>query len=103
MSIYVGQQLQALVGDWDNDPTSFTYQWQDSADYDPDNPGAATWDDITGETRSDVIIALGEVGKYLRVQVVGTNAAGSSSVQNSGAVGPVLTITVLTGVWGIRG
>lgn len=99
MSVFVGSQLQAQVGSWNNNPTSFTYEWQDSPD------GLSGWADTvdlsgTGAA-SDFIVPTAELGKFLSCLVTGTNVAGNSVQQRSTVVGPVIGPT-LSGFWGIR-
>lgn len=86
MIILVGQQVQAsppYFGLWTGDPTAFTFQWQDSLD------GVSLHGDISGETRSDYIATSGEIGRYLRVEVIGSNAGGDSDPAYSDWFGPV--------------
>ena len=76
-----GTQLQAGFGRWDGIPTSYTYQWQNSADN-------VTFADIVGETKSTYVIAS-QTGKYLRCNVTATNPGGSTTVATA-SVGPVV-------------
>ncbi len=77
-----GNVLTTTDGEWTNDPTSFTYQWQSSAD-------GVVWDDVLGETDPDYVLVDSDVGLFFRSGVVATNADGPSSVAYSEAVGPV--------------
>ncbi len=83
MSVVVGEQIQAGTGTWQGVPTSFAYQWQSSAD------GSTGWANVTGENRSDYIVLEADAGLWFRVEIVATNAGGSSSAVFSEAVGPV--------------
>lgn len=88
MTIVIGNQVQAGEGSWTGSPTSYTYQWQQSAN------GSTSWTNISGETRSDYIIVIAQSGKYLRCAVTATNAAGSGSVAYSTPIGPVIGPTI---------
>ena len=76
-SLAQGATLAAVVGTWTNDPTSYTYQWQHDAD------GNGTYANISSATNSILIIAAGQAGDSIRVQVTAVNSAGSSSAANS--------------------
>lgn len=76
-----GQTLTVLEGMWSNDPTSFTYQWQE------DDSG---WGDISGATGKTFVPAAGQVGKPLRVVVTAINGAGSTPA-TSGATADTLS------------
>lgn len=89
MSVVVGEQIQAsppYFGLWTGNPTAFSFQWQDSLN------GTTLNGDVSGETRSDYIVASGEEGRWLRVAVTASNAAGSSEVAYSAWYGPVGTV-----------
>lgn len=75
-----GEVLSCSTGTWDNDPTSYAYQWQrdDGGGYDP-IPDA---DASTYELVSD------DVGCTVRCRVTATNDAGSTSA-NSNATAEV--------------
>jgi hypothetical protein len=70
--------LTAIEGAWNNDPTSFTYQWQ------KDNAGDDSYADITDETSKTYTIATADVGDSIRVQVTAINGAGSTEVASVG-------------------
>lgn len=72
--------LTALEGAWSNDPTSFTYQWQE------DDSG---WANITGATGKTYTVATAVVGNPLRVIVTAINGAGSTPA-TSGATADVI-------------
>ena len=74
-----GEETYASPGSWTNNPTSYSYQWEDcntSGTACADNP-AATDSNTYTPTASDV-------GHTLRVVVVATNAGGNSSPATSG-------------------
>jgi hypothetical protein len=83
VSVLVGEQVQVGVGVWQNAPTSYAYQWQRC-----DGAGG-NCSDVTGETRSDYVARLADVGYTLRCVVTATNAGGDSSGVATAAVGPV--------------
>ncbi len=86
MTLRVGDQIQTsppFFGEWNPAPTGYTFQWQDSTN------GTTLNGNLSGETRSDYIVADDETGMWIRVQVTAFNAVGSSDPAVSGWVGPV--------------
>lgn len=73
----VGEVLTANVGIWTNAPT-YTYQWQ------ADTTGNGTYVSIGGATAATYTLAVGQQGDSVRVQVTGTNAAGSATASSVG-------------------
>ncbi|WP_422366412.1 hypothetical protein [Pelagibius sp.] len=73
-----GQVLTAIEGLWNNDPTSFSYQWQ------ADALGNGTYADIGGATAKTYTLATDQVGDSVRVIVTATNAAGSTPANSAG-------------------
>lgn len=73
-----GSTLSCSTGSWDNEPTSYSYQW-----YYADGDVA-----IIGATSSSYLVQAGDVGEEIYCVVTATNAGGSSS-QDSNTVGPV--------------
>lgn len=69
----VGEMLFAVtdVSDWTGDPTSFGYQWQ--RDFSP----------IPGEVASSYMTSIADQFTTITCAVVATNAAGSSTPENS--------------------
>ena len=66
-----GTTLSATTGTWSSNGT-FTYQWQNMAS------GGTTWANITSSaTSSTYLLAIGDAGKYVRVQVTNTNSSGA--------------------------
>lgn len=70
----VGVELTAYNGIWDDEPTTFAYQWK--AD------GVA----INGATSKTYTPVVGDIGNTLTVTVTGTNNAGSASATSAGAI-----------------
>lgn len=94
-----GGQLQCSMNttqDWQNSPTKYIYQWQQSDD------GVSNWSNVIGKTNSDLLPMNSLLGKFLRCDVIGSNAIGSGEAQ-SDVVGPVIaggvTTGSLTGYW----
>ena len=56
------ETLTATNGTWLNSPGSYTYQWEQSSD-------GTLWDPISSATSSTYVLASGQVGKLVRVQV----------------------------------
>lgn len=83
MTVAVGEQIQAGTGTWTGTPTSYAYQWQDSVD------GVTVNDTLSGATRSDYIVGVADIGRFLRVVVTASNAGGSSDVAYSDWAGPI--------------
>lgn len=73
----VGQQFQAVKGTWDNNPTSYSYQWQKST------TGTGSWVNVSGASGSNFVRTLNESGYYLSVNVTATNLAGSTTVRST--------------------
>lgn len=80
-SLAQGATLTALEGVWSLDPTSYSYQWQ------ADSSGNGSFSNISMATGRTYVIAAGQSGDAIRVQVTATNAAGSSSAADSLPVG----------------
>jgi hypothetical protein len=69
----VGETLTADKGEWSNNPTTFTYQWQRC-----DNDGTSCGD-ISGATAKTYKLADADLGNTIRVQVKATNPDGSAT------------------------
>ena len=78
-----GEVLSATAGGWDGEPTGYAYQWQRC-----DGSGG-NCADISAATSSSYMLTSGEVGSTVRVSVVASNAAGSSSPALSAQTGVV--------------
>jgi predicted secreted protein len=70
----VGEVLTAYEGVWANEPTSFTYAWE--------NAGVP----IVGATSSTYTVVAGDAGDSITVVVTGTNSAGSASAESAAVV-----------------
>src|SRR5205807_4733924 len=74
----IGQTLSASTGVWTNSPSSFAYQWSDSAT----GP-------IGGATASAYVPTSANLGHTLTVSIVATNAVGASAPATSRATSAV--------------
>jgi hypothetical protein len=75
-TVKVYNTLTTSSGTWLNTP-SITYQWQRSAD-------GVLWNNIASATSSTYVIAVGDVGFYIRSQVFGSKAiSGTTYVYTS--------------------
>jgi hypothetical protein len=72
-SIAAGTTLTAGPGTWSGSPTAYAYQWLRCPGATP--TGCAS---ISGATRTTMVAASADRGKYLRVQIRATNSAGST-------------------------
>ena len=72
-----GDTLSASTGTWSNNPTSYTYQWEDC-----DTTGE-TCTAIGGATSPTRELTAGDVGHTLRVLVSATNAGGSANASST--------------------
>jgi outer membrane protein assembly factor BamB len=82
-SAVVGMQLTADPGQWDGNPTSFTYQWF-SCDINFDD-----CPNISGATEQTYVVQAAEVGRLIGVEVVASNQNGPSFPADSDVIGPV--------------
>ena len=64
---FEGEPVNIYDGEWDNNPTSFTYQW-----YRDTTP-------ISGETLNEYILAAADADKYISCEVTAINAGGSAT------------------------
>jgi hypothetical protein len=69
-SATVGRVLTSGIGSWINDPGTFDLQWQ--------RGDGATWTDIPGATYASYAVSAADAGQRLRIQVVASNADGST-------------------------
>lgn len=74
----VGQTLSTANGTWTSNPTSYTYQWQISAN-------GSSWSNIGSATNSSYTVQGADLDQYLRVVVAASNAGGSGSASSAAA------------------
>ncbi len=79
-----GELLTADPGTWAGMPTSFRYQWYSC------DPDGLNCPDIAGATEQTYIVGAAQVGRFIGVDVIATNASGDSEPASSDAFGPVL-------------
>lgn len=70
----VGSTLNCTMGNWNNEPSSYSYQWKQ------DNTTNV------GTNSNNYVIAAGDAGRSLTCVVTATNAAGSATAPPSNAV-----------------
>jgi streptogramin lyase len=78
----VGALLEASVGSWSHEPTSYSYQWQVC------DPSGVQCEDIPGATGSTLTVGATEVGRTVRVAVSAANLGGTT-VATSAPIGPI--------------
>jgi hypothetical protein len=78
-----GKTLSVSNGLWSNNPTAFTYLWQDC------DSSQITCSTIAGATSSTYTLQSSDVGKNVSVTVTASNSGGRTSVTTA-SVGPVL-------------
>jgi hypothetical protein len=69
----VGQTLTSSTGTWSGTPTSYAYQWKRA------DTSSGSYTDISGANTSTYVLTSDDVSKFIKVGVIATNAAGSSS------------------------
>mgnify|MGYP001176819520 CR=1 FL=1 len=72
-----GQTLIGTLGTWSGQDNVYDYRWQRSAD------DGATWTDIAGATRPTYDLAVGDVGKRVRLLVTATNPDGTLAASST--------------------
>ena len=82
--LFAGEQLIAFPGRWTNYPTSFRYQWFSC------DPAGMSCPDIPGATQERYVLRDADVGRFIGIEVVTTNAAGDSRAGAIGCVRPGL-------------
>ena len=113
-----GQTLSVTQGRWSNNPTSYSYQWQDctttagtdtgvavqpgGASNVMTPPTTASCSNISGATSSSYTIQASDVGHALAVNVTATNAHGSSSTVTTGSCNTGLMTTTWTRSTGLN-
>ena len=79
-----GELLSADPGQWSNQPTGYTYQWFSC------DPVTFDCPDIPGATDPDYFVDTSDVGRYIGVEVIATNAGGDSDPADSDLTDPIL-------------
>jgi hypothetical protein len=81
----VGQSLTATTGTWTGTaPITYEYTWQSSPS------GTGSWAIISGATAATYTAVIGDLGRYIRSRVRGTNVAGVSGWANSNVSAAVI-------------
>jgi hypothetical protein len=83
-----GKTLTEVHGSWTNEPTSFTYQWQQC------NSLGGGCLPISGATAQTYVPGKGDVGQTLRVQETASNAGGEGGPVASTATAVVISAPV---------
>jgi hypothetical protein len=78
-----GNTLTVSNGAWNNNPTAFTYAWQDCG------TSGATCSAIASATSTTYTLQGSDVGKYVSVTITASNSGGRTAVTTA-SVGPVL-------------
>ncbi len=76
-SAQTGQKLSASTGSWSESPSAYAYQWQRC------NSAGASCSSISGATAQTYTVGSPDVGSTLRVSVIASNSAGSSTPVSS--------------------
>jgi len=79
-----GQTLSTSTGAWSNNPTGYSYAWEDC------NSSGASCSAISGATASSYALASGDVGHTVRSVVTASNDGGSGSATS--AASAVVTV-----------
>ena len=74
-----GETLTASPGTWSGAPTSYAYQWKRAS------TSGGTYTNISSATNSTYVLTDSDIGKFIKVSVVATNANGSSTAELSAA------------------
>ncbi len=72
-----GDTLTATNGTWENNPTKYTYQWQDC------NASGGSCTNITGATANTHKLTATDTGDTLRVVVTATNEGGATAATSA--------------------
>ncbi len=93
-----GELLTADPGTWTGSPTSYAYAWYSCS------AGFADCDYIAGATQQTLLADAADVGRYIGVDVIATNAEGNSDPVAALPRGPILVgypeVTTLPAVAG---
>ncbi|MGO9903371.1 MAG: cellulase family glycosylhydrolase [Solirubrobacteraceae bacterium] len=86
-----GQTLTATTGQWNNEPSSYGYQWQDC-------PASGSCTNIPGATSSSYTVQSSDIGDKLDVVVTATNSYGSAPATSTEAAAVGSEGTQLNGI-----
>jgi hypothetical protein len=75
-TVKVGSTQTATTGTWSNTPTSYSYQWQKSAD-------GISWINISGETAATYVPTFDIANLQIRIVVSGINAVDTATVTSA--------------------
>lgn len=81
-----GETLSASTGAWSGSPSSYTYQWKRA------NAVGDAYSNINSATSNQYLLTDSDIGKYIKVSVVATNAVGASSAVLSAATSVVVDL-----------
>jgi hypothetical protein len=76
-AVIEGQTLDASAGTWLNDPSAYTYQWQDC------NSSGASCTNVSGATKASYSLSANDVGDTMRVVVSASNSGGEASATST--------------------
>ena len=92
-----GQTLQASLGTWVNEPSSYSFQWA-RCDF-----SGANCNDLGGQMSSQYVVVPGDIGGTLRVTVTAFNAGGHSAATSDPSEPVSVAAPVNTGAPSISG
>jgi hypothetical protein len=84
-----GATLTATTGSWTSSPspsTTYTYQWKRA------NTSGGSYTDITSAVNSTYVLTDADIGKYIKVAVVATNTAATSTAALSASTSVVVDL-----------
>ena len=82
-TLQIGDVLTASTGTWSGSPGSYSYQWKSASS------AGGSYSNIASATTSTYTLTDDDIGRYLKVEVNGTNVNGGGTPVLSGPVGPV--------------
>lgn len=81
-----GETLTTTNGSWTASPASYAYQWKQAS------TSGGSYSDISSATSNSYKLTDADVGKYIKVSVIATNAIGSSTAELSAATSVVVDL-----------
>jgi hypothetical protein len=81
-----GETLSASTGSWTGSPSAFSYQWMKASTVN------GTYSNISSATTSQYGLTDNDIGSFIKVSVIGTNAVGTSSAVLSAATSIVVDL-----------